>query len=160
MKNITVDHINANIIVSSAFMKKIENPSSAEYAQLQAVRRDYPEFVLTVRQFKKNTKQERYRGLTYAYMREYIKAHESKENVEAVLVVFDEKINTSKGHSTSRRYPVIKEWFLKRYPEFTEFGMTEEELEKWRNKQESADSRENVTEFSSPEDLPATGTEG
>ena len=137
MKPIVVDYRNRTISLSSAFEKKAFTPGTAEYAQLQAVRSDFPGFRLDTRQFKTNTKQDRHKGLNYTFMREYISTHE--KDAKPVLEVLDDMIETSKGHSLSRRYPTIKKWFLKRYPAYAEFGMTEKELTKWREDQKQED---------------------
>ena len=77
------------------------------------------------RKFKTNTKQEHYRGLTYDFMREYIKSHEA--DPKPVLHELEEQIGISKCHSRNKRYPSIKAWFLERYPEIARFGMPKQE---------------------------------
>ena len=129
MKPIKINNKERKITLSSAFEKKAFIPGTAEYELLQSVRHDFAGFELETRQFKKNTKQERYKGLTYDFMRWYI---ENNDNTSDALAVFDKMLDISKAHSVGKRYPTIKSWFLDRYPEFTEFGMTEEEIEKYR----------------------------
>ncbi len=121
MKNIFVDYAHSSISISSAFAKKALIPGTDEYAQLQSVRKDFPEFRLVTRQFKTNTKQEHYRGLTYEFMRDYIGDHEADPN--PVLEELDKQIGISKCHSLNKRYPTIKKWFLNRYPEIAQFGI-------------------------------------
>ena len=158
-----VNYAERKIVLSSAFAKKAFTPGTDEYRQLQAVRNDYPDFVLKTRQFKTNTKQERYRGLNYDFMRDYIRKHE--KDAKPVLAELDEMIGISKCHSLGKRYPTIKKWFLETYPEIAEFGMDEEQLAKWREKQaaeaakadESSEESEaaesaNVTEMPSSSD--------
>ena len=77
------------------------------------------------RKFKTNTAQDRHRGLTYDFMREYISTHE--EDAKVVLAELEEMIFISKGHSLSMRYPTIKAWFLERYPSYAKFGMPKSE---------------------------------
>ena len=122
-----VNYAERKIILSSAFAKKAFTPGTDEYRQLQAVRNDYPDFVLKTRQFKTNTTQERYRGLTYDFMRDYIRTHES--DPKPVLAELDEMIGISRCHSLGKRYPTIKAWFLERYPEIAEFGMPKDDAE-------------------------------
>ncbi|MBQ3980950.1 MAG: hypothetical protein II631_02755 [Treponema sp.] len=125
MKAIVIDYAHSSISLSSAFVKKALVPGTNEYRQLMSVRQDFPEFRLVTRKFKTNTKQEHYRGLTYAYMREYISQHES--DAKPVLDELDDQIGISKCHSLGKRYPLVKAWFLERYPEIAEFGMTKSE---------------------------------
>ena len=67
----------------------------------------------------KNTKQEHYHGLTYRYMEDYIASHGSAEDRR----IYDEKKLISECHSKGFRYPVIKSWFLERFPEIKTFGV-------------------------------------
>ena len=46
---ITIDFVNATITVNAAYAKKASNPFSAEYAQIQKVRADYPTFTVRTR---------------------------------------------------------------------------------------------------------------
>ncbi len=133
MKPIIMDYANKKIYLSSAFQKKALIPGTTEYDKLQAVRCAHSGFEVETRQFKKNTKQERYKGLTYDYMRWYIEKVETAEDAKALLKGLDDMIDISKAHSTGRRYPTIKKWFLDCYPEFAEFGMTDDELEAYRS---------------------------
>ena len=104
------------------FAKNAEIVGSDEYNKLQACRQDYPDYTVVRREIKRNPNQERYGGLNYNYMEDYIMTHESAETVDAVLDEFNEMKLVSKGHSRAFRYPTIKRWFLQRYPEFTMFG--------------------------------------
>lgn len=118
-----IDHTNRRIIMDRTFAKNSEIVGSIEYNQLQTCRKDYPTYTVVRREIKKNPNQERYGGLTYRYMEEYIMTHESRETVKAVLSEFNEMLLISRGHSKALRYPTIKRWFLKRYPEFTMFAV-------------------------------------
>lgn len=64
-----------------------------------------------------------YKGLTYDYMRRYISTHEEEDSAEMILDELEEMINISHCHSQSRRYPVIKKWFLEKYAQVLEFGV-------------------------------------
>ena len=123
MTAIRVIYDERRIVLSSAFEKKAFVPGTVEYEKLQAVRRDYPDFTLAVRKFQTNTEQDRYRGLTYDYMRWYISSREA--DAKPVLDELEEMIDISKCHSQGKRYPTIKKWFLDRYPEIAKFGMPE-----------------------------------
>ena len=122
---ITIDFENATITVNAAYAKKASNPFSAEYAQIQKVRADYPTFTVKTRSIKKNAAKDSYKGLTYDYMRAYIMSHEKGEDRVKTLIEFDELLLISQCHSKGRRYPVIKNWFLDNYPEVRDFGMVE-----------------------------------
>lgn len=145
MRNIVVDYKKSVISLSSAFEKRAFIPGTDEYKQLQAVRADFPEFRLVTRQFKTNTKQERYRGLNYDYMRDYISKHE--EDPKPVLAALEEMIGVSKCHSLGKRYPEIKKWFLERYPAVAEFGTSPSKAE-----EKAEETSDNVTNLPAPGD--------
>lgn len=113
MKNVLkVSHEKKAIVMDRTFAKRAENVRSDEYALLQTVRQDYPAYTVIRKTIKKNTSQERYRGLTYEFMEEYIEKHDPTGKVRAE---YDEMRFLARGHS--KRYPVIKQWFLKKFPE-------------------------------------------
>lgn len=112
-----------NVIqMNRIFAKAAENTMSDEYAHLQKVRSQYPEYAVTTRTIKRNGSQEHYKGLTYDFMRWYIQKVEG-ENAPAVLKSFEDLIDISKCHSVSKRYPVIKARFLAAYPEIVDFNV-------------------------------------
>ena len=124
MKNtLKLNHTERTIVMDKTFAKFAANTMSAEYAHLQQVRQDYPLYTVVQRHIRKNTKQEHYHGLTYRYMEDYITSHGSAEDRR----IYDEKKLISECHSKGFRYPVIKSWFLERFPEIKNFGVPVEE---------------------------------
>jgi hypothetical protein len=110
------------IEMNTTFAKMMQNPLSDEYAQLQRVRNDFPTFAIRHRQIKSNPKKDTYKGLTYEWMRNHIATREPEASREAKLHEFDEMIYISECHSRRLRYPTIKKWFLKEYPDVAKFG--------------------------------------
>ena len=142
MKNtLRLNHTTRTIIMDKTFAKFAENTMSAEYAHLQSVRRDYPTYTVERRHIKKNAKQEHYHGLTYTYMEYYIASHGSKEDRRT----YDEMKLISQCHSKAFRYPVIKSWFLERFPEIKEFGVEDTTEENAPDSME--DTNANITEL-------------
>lgn len=120
-----VKYADCVIEMNTTFAKEMRNPLSDEYALLQRTRLDYPTFAVRTRQIKSNPNKDTYKGLTYAWMRNHIATHEAKDVVEQKLKDFDEMIYISECHRRSLRYPTIKKWFLKEYPDVAKFGTTE-----------------------------------
>ena len=60
---------NNQIVISKSFAKKAYCFGTPEYEMLQTVRRDYPEFTVVLREIKKNTNVDHYKGLNYEYMK-------------------------------------------------------------------------------------------
>ena len=103
-------------VMTKTFADKAFRFGTQEYEMLRAARNDYPDFVVKVRQIRKNSNQEHYKGLTYDFMEGYIATHDPD-----ALPAFNEMKLISKAHSTGYRYPTIKAWFLDRYPEVSDF---------------------------------------
>lgn len=123
MKNALMINFEKNqIVMTSLFAKKCSDTSSEEYARLQSVRQDYPNYDVITRQIKKKKGKKSYKGLTYEYMEDYIMTHEPEETMMDVLDEFSEMRIISECHSQAFRYPVIKKWFLNKYPEIVRFG--------------------------------------
>lgn len=121
MKNyLKVDNDNLALVMDKTFKKNSQIVGSREYILLQGARKDYPGYKEVTRQIKKNTQQEHYHGLTYEFMENYILDHEPRATKNKVHDEFREMIDISKCHS--RRYPVIKAWFLEQYPEIKQYG--------------------------------------
>ena len=110
------------IIMDRTFAKNCANTNSEEYAHLQKVRQDYPDYKVVTRIIKKNPDKETYKGLTYRYMENYILRHETEENALEVIKEFNELRTISECHKQGLRYPTIKRWFLNKYPEIEDFG--------------------------------------
>ena len=124
MKNtLKLNHAERTIVMDKTFAKFAADTMSAEYAHLQQVRQDYPLYTVVQRHIRKNTKQEHYHGLTYRYMEDYIASHGSAEDRR----IYDEKKLISECHSKGFRYPVIKSWFLERFPKIKAFGVPVDE---------------------------------
>ena len=119
---IRLDHLNKEILISKSFAKSAMNPTSNAYKDLAEVMATHPDYKVNERVIKKSTQKETYKGLTYQYMRDYIILHSSPEEELAATAEFDELILISKCQSQVLRYPVIKKWFLEKYPEVASFG--------------------------------------
>lgn len=126
MKNILkVDYNNRLIIMDKDFAANSKTVGSDEYNLLQQCRRDYPTFTVTQKHIRKNPQKKAYKGLTYDYMRDYIMYKESENAVNDVIVEFEDMLIRSKCHTQAFRYPIIKKWFLDRYPEIKNFGLSD-----------------------------------
>ena len=73
------------IEINTTFVKMMQNPLSDEYALLQKTKMENPTFTVRRRQINSNPHKDTYKGLTYAYMKKYIKLHETKEEAETVI---------------------------------------------------------------------------
>lgn len=124
MKNtLKIDFDHNLIIMDRTFAKKSEDTRSDEYRHLQTVRKDYPEYAVITRQIKRNPNKKTYSGLTYAYMEDFILKHGDDAEVQKALAEYRELRLIASCQGKGKGYPVIKQWFLERYPEIEDFGM-------------------------------------
>lgn len=118
------DHANNQIVLYKWFAEKAKNPKNKEFKILAGYIKSFPSYEVVVREdIKINGNQEHYEGLTYGYMREFIRRFEPIETRDAVLQELDDKLFISECHSKAHRYPEIKKWFLEKYPEIVNNGM-------------------------------------
>ena len=123
MKNtLRFDHNARCIVMDRTFYKNSSNIRFEEYAMLQRARQDYPTYTPVIKHIKRNPDKETYKGLTYAYMERYINSH---ANADEIMAEYNELRLISECHCKARRYPKIKKWFLKKYPEVEKFGTEE-----------------------------------
>lgn len=155
MKNtLKLSHAKREIVMDATFARNAENTMSPEYAHLQTVRRDYPDYTVIRRTIKRNANKESYKGLTYEFMETYILTHGKQEARIANLREFNEMRLIAECHSKAFRYPVIKSWFLENYPEVKNFGKNVVQ------KQDEADAlieeetiQDNITDLPTSEDV-------
>lgn len=122
---LTINHTNRTIVMDRTFAKHAADTMSTEYTHLQAVRRDYPTYQVVQRHIRTNSNKNTYRGLTYDYMEDYIMTHGTNETRLANYKEYTEMRLIAECHGKAFRYPVIKSWFLNKYPEIANFSAME-----------------------------------
>ena len=124
MRNVLrIDHKNGKIIMDREFSIKASIYGTQEYTHLQNARKDYPDYGVERKTIKRNPQKEAFDGLTYEYMEKYM----DKYNVSAeIRKQYEDLRFKAKAHSI--RYPVIKAWFLKTFPDMKDWGKIKEEL--------------------------------
>ena len=121
--NIKIDHVFKKIILGKGFYKKQFDITSIEYAKLCEVVQMFPEYEVSVKSIKKNPHKEAYKGLTYEYMERYI----SVKGAITDRQEYDNMRLLAECHS--KRFPVLKQWFLRKFPEVEKYGAKEEFLD-------------------------------
>ncbi len=120
-----INHANHTIVMDRTFAKNAVDTRSEEYAHLQSVRRDYPNYQVVQRHIRTNNDKKTYKGLTYDYMEDYILTHSDEKTRISNFNEYNEMRIIAECHGKAFRYPVIKSWFLDKYPEIASFGMEE-----------------------------------
>lgn len=120
--NIKLDHTKRKIIIGKDFNRKQSDTESPEFKKLCEIVERFPKYRVIIKEIKKNSHKESYRGLNYSYMEKYISIKGTRSDRQE----YDDMRLLSECHS--KRFSVIKQWFLKKYPEVAEYGAKEEFL--------------------------------
>ena len=107
----TINHLTATVTVTKSFLKEAGIIGSPAYNEMLRLRRELPQYEITVHEAKKRTSDKPYGNLTYKKMEGYIAAKEGKES--SVLEEFEKVQALAKVQRNPFQY--VKEWFLNRY---------------------------------------------
>ena len=100
--------------------KAAGKPNTAEYNTLLELMKNFPGYQIEI--VKSAKKVDRFKGLDYDYMEDYIRSHKSE-----LLEIFYELRGLDKdgkkvGMAAAATYGEIKMWFLTQFPEIEKMG--------------------------------------
>lgn len=115
--NIIINEKNHIIEMTKKFAAAAKHYGTPEYDDLQNARRDYPKYRVVTKKTAK--RKDRYKGLNYRYMENYIINHNAN-----LLNSFYELCGKSfdgaeMDFAPAASYGVIKKWFLNEFPELS-----------------------------------------
>ena len=110
-KNINIDYINNNIVITKKFAKAAGILGSKEYNEMKQIRADYPTFQIVMKEIKKKEGKKSYRNLTFDNMRAFIVELVGEDNPK--VQNFDKVRELSKAQAGP--YAYVKVWFLKNF---------------------------------------------
>lgn len=112
-KNIKFDVITNTIIITKSFYEASMEFGSEEQRIIADIKKEYPDMKIVLKSSNTGNRKSEYKGLTYAYMRKFIRTMD-KEN----LIVFEDVIAHYEqfGYTSGKLYQCVKEWFLENYP--------------------------------------------
>ena len=114
MKNsISFDAITNTITITKSFYEASKEFGSEEQKMLADIQKEYPQMRIAVKSTRKGYRKSEYKGLTYDYMRRFIRIMD-RENI----VTFDDVIAHFEdfGYDSVKLYQCVKDWFLETYP--------------------------------------------
>lgn len=111
------------IEMSKKFAKAASKYGTDEYRDLQAARRDYPDYKIVTISRKPAVKKDIYKGLTYDYMEMYIQKHDDENGtiMNEYLMLRGKTEDAKEALADSFSYLEIRDWFLKQYPAIAKF---------------------------------------
>lgn len=124
-----INYTKKSIEMTKKFATAAAKFGTEEYRDLQAARRDYPNFKVVTVSRKATVQKEMCKGLTYAYMEKYIEMHDEDKTIMAeyqMLRGLSEEAQEALAESLS--YIEMKAWFLKKFPAIAEFHNKRAEL--------------------------------
>ena len=127
MTNITINNRKNIIEITKAFEKAASRFGSSEYKDLRQAMIDNPNFKVVVN--KRKTATTSFKGLTYDFMENYIKAHD--DDGTAMIEFKNLRATSDEAKAVGAEalsYGEIKAWFFQQYPEFAEFQKKREAL--------------------------------
>lgn len=119
---IKINDNNRTIEVTKKFSTAASRYGTREYEELQDARRAYPKYKVVVKKVSK--KKDTFKGLTYDYMRDYIKNHDNEEKsimAEFCALCGKDANGNRIEMADAASYGEIKAWFLSQYSEFKEY---------------------------------------
>lgn len=123
INNIVVNDKNRTIEMSKTFAKMAHQYGTAEYDDLQAVRKDYPRYREVI--VKPSRKNDTFKGLNKSFMRQYIARHddENKTTMNKFKKLIGEvKVNKDDGEiAMCASFFEVKKWFLATYPKIEQY---------------------------------------
>lgn len=118
--------MNANIINKSIEMTKTEAKAAGkfntpEYNELMELMKNFPNFRINV--VKAATKKvDRFKGLSYDYMKKYIKSHDESKMATFYELCGQDENGNKVEMAAAATYGEVKMWFLTQFPEIEESG--------------------------------------
>lgn len=125
MTNTIIVNSKANtLVITKAFAKAASIFSSDEYKALQEAKKDNPTYRVVIKAKKASDKSSDHnKGLKYSYMEKYIVAHDDEQ--KSIMKEYMGLRGLTKEAQAlgidSMDYSDIKNWFLDKFPEISEF---------------------------------------
>ena len=119
----TINYITMTIEMTKAESKAAGKIGTEEFKNMLTLMQQFPNYKIQVIARAATKKSCDYKGLTYAYMEKYIKAHDNdKHTIMAEYEDLRGESNAAKDVlADSFTYQEIKNWFLGKFPEIREF---------------------------------------
>lgn len=111
--NIVFDVITNTITVTKGFYEASKEFGSEEQKKLADIKKEYPDMKIALKSTRTGNRKSEYKGLTYDYMRRFIRIMD-RDNIvtfENVIAHYEDF-----GYESGKLYQCVKDWFLGTYP--------------------------------------------
>lgn len=108
-KGYAINFVAREIIITKRFSKAAGVIDSDAYKTMLALRKDFPDFKITIKPIEKKENKVTYKGLSIEEMKRFITANRDKEEQE----LFEKILKLQEGKKG--KYATVKKWFLDNY---------------------------------------------
>ena len=119
----TINYASMTIEMTKAESKAAGKIGTEEFKNMLTLMQQFPNYKIQVIARAATKKSCDYKGLTYAYMEKYIKAHDNDKHT--IMAEYEDLRGESDAAkdvlADSFTYQEIKNWFLGKFPEIREF---------------------------------------
>ena len=119
----TINYITMTIEMTKAESKAAGKVGTEAFKEMLSLMQQFPNYKIQVIARAATKKSCDYKGLTYAYMEKYIKAHDNDKHT--IMAEYEDLRGESDAAkdvlADSFTYQEIKNWFLGKFPEIREF---------------------------------------
>ena len=126
----TINYITMTIEMTKAESKAAGKVGTEAFKEMLSLMQQFPNYKIQVSARAATKKSCDYKGLTYAYMEKYIKAHDDEQ--KTIMAEFEmlrgESNEAKNALAESCSYQEIKEWFLNKFPEIEKFHTMRQNL--------------------------------
>lgn len=112
-RDIIYDGVTNTITISKGFYEASKEFGSEEQKELAAIKNGFPNMIIAVKSKRSGCRKSDFKGLTYDYMRRFIR-NMDRDNI----VTFEDVISHYEdfGYKAGKLYHCVREWFLNTYP--------------------------------------------
>ena len=126
----TINYASMTIEMTKAESKAAGKIGTEEFKNMLSLMQQFPNYKIQVATRAATKKSCDYKGLTFAYMENYIKTHDNKD--KSIMAEYQALRGKSKEaeeyNAKSVSYGEMKEWFLAKFPEIKEFHQNRQKL--------------------------------
>jgi len=119
----TINYTSMTIEMTKAESKAAGKVGTEAFKEMLSLMQQFPNYKILVVTRASTKKSCEYKGLTYDYMKNYIKAHDDGQ--KTIMTEFEmlrgESIEAKDALAESCSYQEIKTWFLGKFPEIKKF---------------------------------------
>ena len=116
-KSYHIDHINQKVYLTSSFLRAASRLGTPEYNELLALRRELPDYEFKKVEANRKKTTNKNKNLTYANMREHIKAvYGETQKADEMLKKMERVEALSRIQANPYKY--VHDWFVYEFPNY------------------------------------------